>query len=27
VASSIIGVEYPLDRWSPQEIEARLRRN
>ena len=27
VTSSIIGVEYPLDRWSPEEIEARLRRN
>jgi hypothetical protein len=27
VTSSIIGVEYPLDRWSPEEIDARLRRN
>lgn len=27
VTSSMIGVEYPLDRWSPEEIEARLRRN
>lgn len=26
-AARIIGVEYPLDRWSPAELEARLQRN